>query len=387
MLSFSRSIVLQGVLVLGALTASIAPSSAVEIVTFKRDDREQAVSGRLIVADPKGNLLLQTPDGVLWTIPVEEQIKRNEDSAPFVPMKNAELAKRMLTVLPSGFETYSTQHYVICHDTSKAYAQWCGALFEQLYRAFTNYWDRRGFAIKTPEFPLVAVVFADKQSYAKFAQPELGEAGPNIIGYYSLQTNRMTMHDLTGLEALRGPGARRTTTSQINEMLAQPAAERTVATIVHEATHQIAFNCGLQTRFADIPLWVSEGVAVYFETPDLKSTTGWNSIGGVNHVRLALLRDYLARRPPGSLKTLLADDQRFRNARDALEAYAEAWALNYFLIRQRPKQYLEYFKRLAAKTAWVADGPDGRLREFQEVFGDDLQKLDQDFVRYMLQVR
>ena len=33
--------------------------------------------------------------------------------------------------------------------------------------------------------------------------------------------------------------------------------ERTVATIIHEATHQLAFNSGLQVRFADNPLVVA----------------------------------------------------------------------------------------------------------------------------------
>ena len=42
--------------------------------------------------------------------------------------------------------------------------------------AFTNDWARKGFELSEPEFPLVAVVFADRRSYEKFARPELGEA-------------------------------------------------------------------------------------------------------------------------------------------------------------------------------------------------------------------
>ena len=105
------------------------------------------------------------------------------------------------------------------------------------------------------------VVFADRDAYLKFSRPELGEAGESVIGYFSLFSNRMTMYDLTGLEA-QGRGARRRrTAAQINQILAQPDALRTVATIVHEATHQIAFNCGLHARLSDCPLWFSEGIA------------------------------------------------------------------------------------------------------------------------------
>ena len=66
-----------------------------------------------------------------------------------------------------------------------------------------------------------------------------------------------------------------------------------VATIIHEATHQLAFNRGLQARFADVPLWVSEGIALYFETPDLRNSRGWQTVGAVNRVRLDRFRQYL----------------------------------------------------------------------------------------------
>jgi len=67
--------------------------------------------------------------------------------------------------------------------------------------AFTNFWTRKGFELAQPEFPLVAIVFADKESFQKFSKPELGEAGESIIGYFGLTSNRMTMYDLTGVEA------------------------------------------------------------------------------------------------------------------------------------------------------------------------------------------
>src|SRR5262249_24044876 len=143
---------------------------------------------------------------------------------------------------------------------------------------------------------------------------------------YHMQTNRMTSYDLTGVEAagLNERGA----AAKINQILSQPGAERTIATIVHEATHQLAFNSGLQVRYADVPFWVSEGIAIYFETPNLESTKGWRNIGGVNHVNLDNFHQYAARRPPGSLEQLLSEDKRFRDSATAADAYAEAWALN-----------------------------------------------------------
>ena len=48
---------------------------------------------------------------------------------------------------------------------------------------------------------------------------------------------------------------------------------------VNSGLFPVLDNTGLQTRYADNPFWVSEGLAVFFETPDLRSKNGWNAIG------------------------------------------------------------------------------------------------------------
>ncbi len=160
------------------------------------------VAGRLVVEAQDGGLLVLGRDGVLWAIPPEEQIQHTADQQPFKPYSRDELSKRVLAELPAGFRVHPTTHYMIFHDTSPAYVQWCGALFERLYMAFTNFWTRKGFELRQPEFPLVAIVFADKESYLKFARWETGEAADSMLGYYGMASNnRMTMYDLTGLES------------------------------------------------------------------------------------------------------------------------------------------------------------------------------------------
>jgi hypothetical protein len=363
-----------------------AAAFALDHVAFRRDGKENSVSGRLMVKAEDGGLMIMSPDGQLWSIQPDELVDHRSDEAPFVPQAPDAAARAMLEQLPEGFEIYRTAHYIICHNTSRAYAQWCGALYERLYAGFMNYWKRRGFELHEPALPLVCVVFAQQGSYAQFAQGELGDAADRIVAYYSLRTNRVTMFDLTGLEALRRPGDRRGTTAQISQTLARAQAAQMVATVIHEASHQIAFNCGLHARFADIPLWVSEGVAMYFEAPDLSNSKGWKTIGQINRPRLQTLREYSRRRPVGSLHSLIIDDKRLRDPRQATEAYAEAWALTYFLIRQKPKEYVAYLQKLSQKGALVWDQPPERLAEFEAAFGD-MAKLDAEFVRYMQKLR
>ncbi len=371
------------VVLLASVLMLVEPTSALDHVTLRRDGRKRKLEGRVVVTAEDGGLLLQTRGGTLWRVTPDEIVSHSKDDKPFKPLTQAEQAQRILAELPPGFEAYKTKNYLVCHNTTKAYARWCGGLYERLYKAFETYWSRRGFKLEKCEFPLVALVFADQASYAKYAKPDLGDNAKSIIGYYSLRTNHVTMYDLTGAIANRQPGDRRGSPQQIRAMLARPQAAANVATVIHEATHQIAFNRGMQTRFSDVPLWLSEGLAMYFETPDLKSTKGWRGIGGVNPPRLRGFRRYAPARPARSLKTLIADDRRFRNPASATDAYSEGWALTYFLIRRYPKQYSQYLKTLADKEPLVWDTPEQRIKDFQAAFGQDLGKLDAQFLKYL----
>jgi hypothetical protein len=364
-----------------------AAAPALERVTLRRDATEQQLAGRVLVEAQDGGLLLETPDGILWLIQPDELVRRETDQAAFEPWGAAEVAQRLLAELPPGFKVRQTANYVICYNTSDAYADWCGSLFERLYRGFHNFWKNRGWELNRPEFPLVALVFDSQASYAQYAAKDLGPATRSIIGYYHLQTNRVTTYDLTGADGLRKQQRGVSSAAHINQILSQPAAERTVATLVHEATHQLAYNSGLQTRLAGHPMWVSEGLAVYFETPDLDSARGWRSIGAVNRVHLQRFRSLLARRPATALATLLTDDARFRDPTAAPDAYAEAWALNYFLLQARREQYVQYLQAGATLPPLAQRDRDQKLADFRRAFGEDLARLDEDFLRYMQRVR
>ena len=369
---------------LAAGLACSGPIQAMDHVTVRRDGRQTEVQGRIVETARDGGLLILAQDGVLWRVEPQDLVKQSNDPEPFKPLDADDLAQQLLPTLPPGFQVYKTAHYLVLHNTSAVYARWCGGLFERLYAAFNKYWKAREFNLAEPEFPLVAIVFADEKSYLSYCGPDLGEAAKSVIGYFNLQTNRMAMYDLSGMQALGG--GRDHGSSAIRKVLTHPDAERLVATIVHEATHQIAFNCGLQTRLSDCPDWFSEGLAVYFETPDLSSASGWRNMGGVNRPRLAQFQQYLRHRPADSLATLISSNKRFRDSSLALDAYGEAWALSYYLVHRYPKQYVDYLRMLSHKKPLIWDDEATRLAEFQAAFGD-LKKLDASFLHYMATVR
>jgi hypothetical protein len=192
-----------------------------------------------------------------------------------------------------------------------------------------------------------------------------------------VRANRIILYDLASATG----GGPATTADEVNRRVA--AAPANVATIVHEATHQIAFNCGLHTRYADNPMWLTEGMAMYFETPDLRSGSGWQTAGRLNVTRLARFREYSRdRRKTDSLSTLISGETRFREPDAMIDAYSESWALSYFLIRTRRDEFVGYLKLLAAKPRLRWDAPEQRRTEFEAAFGD-VAALEQELSRYV----
>ncbi|HEX5472253.1 MAG TPA: DUF1570 domain-containing protein, partial [Lacipirellulaceae bacterium] len=122
------------------------------------------------------------------------------------------------------------------------------------------------------------------------------------------------------------------------------------------------------------------------EAPDLASKSGWRGIGRVNYPRLETFRKNLSSWREGSLEEMIRDSRRFRDPRTAVDAYADAWALNYYLIKYEPKEYTAYLKALAAKRPLIDDAPQTRLTEFRDQFGN-IPKLERDFLKQMSRVR
>ena len=107
---------------------SVGPLGAVERVSVRRDGHELDLAGRVLVEAQDGGLLLETADGVLWIVQPEELVRRETDATAFQPLGPDEVARQLLDELPPGFKIHRTANYVICYNTSDAYAEWCGSL-------------------------------------------------------------------------------------------------------------------------------------------------------------------------------------------------------------------------------------------------------------------
>ena len=361
-------------------------ATAVETVMVNLDGRPKQLTGRVVIEDSVGSMLLETDEGALWPLMADSIRRRQSNSTPLTKLDKDSLAERLLQEMGPGYQVYQSKHYVVVFNTTRKYAQWCSSLLERLQRGFLAYWKKQGLELHDPETPLAVVVFGDKAAYMEYAREELGTAAGSAIGFYSLKTNRITMYDLPGMQALRREETRRGSMHDISAMLSKPDAAPLVATIVHEATHQIAFNCGMQKRFADNPVWLGEGLAMFCETPDLYSNRSWSGIGKINYERWDRYRENANNDQTGTIRDLVVSDDRIRNPRTAVDAYAEAWAWTYFLITWHTDEYVKYVKRLSEKPLLSLDDKKTRLTDFTKHFGTDFVKLEDEFYRRMSRI-
>ena len=351
-------------------------------VTFTdSSDDSKTVNGRVVVEALDGGLLIEDSQGRLWNIVPEKIHQREGLAGPFRYFDSDELTSQLRAEFGDRFDIVQTNHFVICSAAGQAYAQWCGALLEKVRRKFFDYWGRVIADQHVPDRPLIVIIFKNRKEFAHYAGQNTAAELSDSFGYYSARSNRIYLFDLT---ARQGSAPAKTTRDVFRLMSSTPFS---VATIVHEVTHQVAFNSGLQTRYADNPLWMSEGLAMFFETPDLRKSRGWQSAGRINRLRLDQLRRGWKRLPADSLRQLVANDDRIRNPDQVELAYAESWALSHFLIRKYRDKYVAYLKIISQKKPLMWDTPEQRLKDFQSAFGVAPGELREAFERYITRLK
>jgi len=380
----------QGFLILKryALVAAIvwqcafASFASADKLVVKRDGQEETINGELLYTALDKSILFESTDGQLHIFIADQIVKMDEEVETLPTMDHEKLGKSLLADLPKGFKIHTTRNYVIAYRTEHEIAEWIEDLYEKrLFKEFGRFSKTKlKYGLDVSRFPLPVVVFGSRPEYDAYVFRELGVEPGSMIAHYSQMTNRVALYDLT-FDVGGGDGGKR----RLKDVLKLPDAIPMVTTIIHEGTHQLMFNRGMQTRLADGPLWLNEGMANWFETPDPKKGIGWHRPGLVNAFRMVQLRKYLPNRPANSLETLISTDERFRGD-GAFDAYAESWALMHFLLKRRTKQFRAYLKAIANKRPGIPVDAETRLAEFTKHFRD-LEKLDKAFLKYIKKLR
>jgi hypothetical protein len=157
-------------------------------------------------------------------------------------------------------------------------------------------------------------------------------------------------------------------------------------TIIHEATHQTAYNTGIHRRFGAAPRWVVEGLGTLFEAPGVyNSRSNPSQSSRVNYGRFNDFKGMLKSRTPGTVSEMVTNDRLFQSS--PMRAYAEAWSFTFWLVETRPQLYSKYLHTMAARPIFEPYTPEERLADFTKVFGGNFKLLEAQFLQYMATVR
>ena len=131
------------------------------------------------------------------------------------------------------------------------------------------------------------------------------------------------------------------------------------------------------------PYWVPEGLATLFEAPGVwKPSSAHRKSDLYNMGRLGDFRHYAKDgQPPFSLQQFIASDTPFRT--NAAAAYAQAWALSFYLSQTQPREYTYHLALTADRPVYSTFSSADRLRYFQVAFGSDLKVLEANFMNWM----
>ena len=349
---------------------------AVDIVTYQHGDQEATLKGTLVATPSLDTLVLMTADSHYHPIDKQSVLQHTSDTSPFKYDDKDVLSRRLQQEFGSQFHVQSSAHYLICSSAPAVHTNRCTAALERLFKGFFAFWKNRGLPLSHSPNQLVVVLHADAEIYQQHGRDELGDAVSSVHGYYSQKTNRVNLlaTDVAQRNGISG-GA--------NGFL----AARVMATVIHEATHQLSYNSGLQTRLAPHPLWFSEGLAVFFEPPNLKTQTGYQPIGSISPLHLGTYRAASRVGKIMKLEELVSHDRAFRESATIRMAYAQSWALTYFLVRTRREEFLTYLQIQGAKQSLSAYSPEGRLRDFETAFDGTMRELQREFQRYMQRLK
>jgi hypothetical protein len=320
------------------------------------------VDGRTLEGQPlawdDNVIMLLGRDGALYEFNPADAKHSKKTAQAYTGYSSGEMQALARTEFGRRFDISISTHYVVVRPRGRG-GEWVRRL-EALYSGFTSYMNVRGFKIAEPPTHLLAIVFPSREEYYEYSADQGVTLSKNTVGHYSSQSNRIYMYD-------EGDPAEWSNSAE---------------TIIHEATHQAAYNVGVHRRFAEQPQWVVEGLAMMFEAPGVWSAASLHTQADrINRYRLDFFRAAASKRPKDWLTRIVASDEPFESG--VLDAYAGAWVLSFYLCETRPQEYSAYLARVAARKAFTIYPTRERMSDFTAAFGDDLALLSAQVDRFI----
>ncbi len=286
---------------------------------------------------------------------------------------------------------YDSKHFTAWSNAAAEFTRERLRNCEALYADFLAHFRGKGFAVKAPAGRLMVAVFDSQAGFDAY----FGTKMPgSLVGIYHPKSNHLVIYDIHHNRGLADGKRQAEKISReipfdidrvqfiggVERQIRAFAETTNVSATIHEAAHQISFNCGMLNRHGDVAPWVAEGLATYCE-PCVNGS--WQGPGAPNYERVRVLAAGL--RGKGRLVPLTAlvggDDWR-KDGATLLTGYAQSWALFRMLMEERPRALRAYLDLIRDRRT-----ADHRLTDFRQAFGPDLSALErrhQEYVREMV---
>ena len=338
--------------------ALIAQKKSPEM-TIKVDVNKRTYIGKPLVWDGK-NMQLLRRDGRMTFLPVKSHDDYEVLSNDFSVMPRKLMVAKLKKEFGKRYTVSSTSSFLVVHPHGE-YQKWAKP-FEDLNKRFSAFFSSRGHKLEQPQFPMVAVVLNTRSEFDRMLKGYY-QSNPNMLGYYSPRSNRIITYDQTKTEE-----------DSIFD----------TNTVIHEATHQTAFNRGVHNRFGDYSSWLVEGLACLFEAKGVhNSYIHTRRKDRINSSRLLSIQYAIKEGDAkGKLGKIIRDDELFRS--DAQLAYAYAWGLTFYLAETKPREYLRYLKDDAQREDFTAYDAKERLKRFAKAFGSDFDNFESRMFNFLM---
>lgn len=307
-----------------------------------------------------------------------------QHAAPGIPASQAaspgalETARR---VFGADGDARQTDHFEIVFHRGTPPPDTCSVEFEGVYSAHLRFVRDLRLHIDMPPERLVVYYFP---SYASMIAEtrHWGVAPADALGFYDPAGRRSAFCDPTTHPEYEPVGAALASGSPASRPALQAEVERRTAllraqTWRHELAHQIQHHLGLLPSFSDLPIWLTEGLAMLFES-------GGSGASACNLARAIEYRRLYADTPPtlADLQDLLCTDEAWCGRR----WYPLAWAVTAELYQHRRRELAALLE--ACMRAGVPAEPSARrawlecyLGPLDEVWRARVQALSGDCLR------
>ena len=301
------------------------------------------------------------------------------------PCPLPDLTHVLAALRPLKFARVESAHVILLHQGAEAEASERLGVLEQVVTTFSLWIAAQGVVLPPPGQKLVSVYFAEGRDYSAFLgrvdasvfSTTQGYYHPNLHTVFAFDTRSSPAHR-AALRAVanraRDGGGQERRTQQARQLeIDWRGVDLGIA--AHETVHQLIDACGLAPHFDDFPLWLHEGLATQFE---VVRDGQWAGVGRVHDSRLP---DWRSIQPEPSLGPLIQDaglGQGYRR-----EAYAQSWALVYFLRKTKPTEFLTFLDLLRTPALESTRRSQKSVEAFDQAFGGDRVALERSWRLFM----